>query len=97
MQDNEPTEKLMAYFAYIGQQPLAWLSERSIYQALAERGLTIFDKSQKPYRDIQAQWQPIMDMLDSEPQSTDKIDAKAENKAEAKTSSKKSKNSSWYE
>ena len=101
MQDNEPTEKLMAYFADIGQQPLAWLSERSIYQALAERGLTIFDKSQKPYRDIQAQWQPIMDMLDSEPQPTDKIDAKAENKAdtktEAKTSSKKSKNSSWYE
>ena len=97
MQDNEPTEKLMAYFADIGQQPLAWLSERSIYQALAERGLTIFDKSQKPYRDIQAQWQPIMDMLASEPHPTDKIDAKAENKAEAKTSSKKSKNSSWYE
>ena len=33
MQDNEPTEKLMAYFADIGQQPLAWLSVRSIYQA----------------------------------------------------------------
>lgn len=65
-----PTDKLVSLFDDIGQQPLAWLSERSIYQALAERGLSIFDKSQKPYRDIQTQWQPIIDMLAHEPVGT---------------------------
>ena len=93
MHDNEPTDKLIEHFDGIGEQPLAWLSERSIYQALAERGLTIFDKQQKPYRDIQLQWQPILDMLDADPQPTDK----AETKTPEKNASKKSKNSSWYE
>lgn len=93
MQDNEPTDKLTELFNDIGQQPLAWLSERSIYQALAERGLTIFDKHQKPYRDIQTQWQPILDMLAADPQPNDQ----AEPKIEEKVASKKSKNSSWYE
>lgn len=92
MQDNEPTDKLIEHFDGIGQQPLAWLSERSIYQALAERGMTIFDKNQKPYRDIQVQWQPILDMLATDSQSTDK-----EIKLTPKAPSKNAKTSSWYE
>ena len=30
---------------------------------LAEQGLSIFDFNQKRYRDVQAQWQPVMDAL----------------------------------
>ncbi|AWT48425.1 ParA family protein [Psychrobacter sp. YP14] len=54
---------LQRFFENIGQPPLAWISERSLYPQLAEQGLAIFDHTQKRYRDIQAQWQPVMDAL----------------------------------
>lgn len=60
---NSTSQKLKHFFDNIGQQPLAWISERSLYPQMAEQGLTIFDKQQKRYRDIQAQWQPVMDVL----------------------------------
>lgn len=84
LEAGKPTDKAIALFNEIGQQPLAWLSERSIYQVLAENGLTIFDKSQKPYRDMQAQWQPILDVL-----------ATGQTSEPSKKPSKK--NTSWYE
>ncbi len=57
------SQTLKDFFADIGQLPLAWLSERSLYPQLAMEGLAIFDRTQKPYRDIQAQWQPVLDAL----------------------------------
>ncbi len=57
------SQSLKNFFDNIGQQPLAWISERTIYPQLAEQGLAIFDKQQKPYRDIQAQWQAVLDKL----------------------------------
>lgn len=62
-EQGKPTDKVIELFDDIGEQPLAWISERSIYQLLAEHGLTVFDKSQKPYREMQEQWQPIFDVL----------------------------------
>lgn len=56
-------DSLKAFFDDIGQQPLAWISERSAYPQLAQQGLSVFDHQQKRYRDIQAQWQPVMDEL----------------------------------
>ena len=56
-------QTLQNFFVEIGQQPLAWLSERSLYPQLAEQGLSVFDFNQKRYRDVQAQWQPVMDAL----------------------------------
>lgn len=61
--DNQPTKKALQFFDEIGQLPLTWISERSIYQLLAEEGLSIFDKTQKPYQKMQQQWQPILDKL----------------------------------
>lgn len=61
--DDKPNEKALQLFAEIGQNPLAWISERSIYQLLAENGLSIFDKTQKPYQKMQQQWQPILQIL----------------------------------
>ena len=57
------SQKLKAFFADIGEMPLAWLTERSMYPELASEGMAVFDKTQKPYRDVQAQWQPILDAL----------------------------------
>ncbi|WP_019672573.1 ParA family protein [Psychrobacter lutiphocae] len=54
---------LQNFFTGLGQQPLGWLSDRSMYPQLAEQGLSIFDYQQKRYRDIQAQWQPILQAL----------------------------------
>ena len=85
LEDGKPVEKAVAWFEDIGQQPLTWIIERSIYQLLAEHGLSVFDKHQKPYRDIQAQWQPIFDVLLAD-EETSETPVKV-----------KKKESSWYE
>lgn len=61
--EDKPTEKALQVFAEIGQNPLTWIAERSIYQLMAENGLSIFDKTQKPYQKMQQQWQPILKLL----------------------------------
>lgn len=54
------TDRLKAFFERMGQQPLAWITERAAYADLAEQGLTIFDKPQKLYQPIRAQWEPVV-------------------------------------
>ena len=56
-------QQLTKFFDKIGQQPIAWITERSAYPQLAADGLSVFDRPQKLYRDIQAQWQPVLDAL----------------------------------
>ncbi len=60
---SSTNQGLTNFFTNIGQQPLAWITERSLYPQMAEQGLAVFDKTQKRYRDVQAQWQPVMDAL----------------------------------
>lgn len=57
------SQSLKNFFENIGQQPLAWITERSLYPQLAEQGMAVFDKTQKRFRDIQVQWQPVLDTL----------------------------------
>lgn len=56
-------QQLNQFFDKIGQQPVAWITERSAYPQLAADGLSVFDRPQKLYRDIQTQWQPVLDAL----------------------------------
>lgn len=56
-------QQLNQFFDKIGQQPIAWITERSAYPQLAAEGLSVFDRPQKLYRDIQTQWQPVLDVL----------------------------------
>ncbi len=58
------TERLRAFFAEIGQEPLAWIAERAVYAELAEQGLTVFDKQQRAYAPVRAQWAPVIAALD---------------------------------
>jgi chromosome partitioning protein len=57
------TERLQAFFASIGQEPLAWIGERAIYADLAEEGLAIFDRPARAAAPIRAQWAPALAAL----------------------------------
>ncbi len=57
-------ERLRGFFARLEQEPLAWISERSAYVDLAEQGLAIFDRPQRAYAPIRAQWDPVLAALD---------------------------------
>jgi chromosome partitioning protein len=56
--------RLAAFFASHGQEPLAWIGERAAYADLAERGLSVFDKPQRAYAPIRAQWAPVLETLE---------------------------------
>jgi len=55
--------RLEAFAERIGQVPVAAISERVAYGDLAEHGLTIFDKPQKLYAPMRAQWTPLLGAL----------------------------------
>lgn len=57
------TAELADFFNALGQRPLAWIAERSIYPQLASQGLSIFDQHQRVYQLMQQQWQPVIDLL----------------------------------
>lgn len=97
------SQKLQHFFDDIGQQPIAWLNERTAYPQLAEQGLSIFDHQQKRFKDIQEQWQPLLQALNVIDTSVqDKL--QQNNNHHNKSTGKKnhhtksiSNNSSWYE
>ena len=60
---EETADRLEAFFARIGQQPVARISERAAYADLAEQGLTVFDRPQAAYRPLRAQWEPLLRAL----------------------------------
>ena len=55
--------RLGAFLTRIEHEPVAWISERAAYGELAERGLSVFDKPQKAYAAIRAQWAPVLAAL----------------------------------
>ena len=55
--------RLAGFFEGLGQEPLAWISERAAYADLAEQGLSVFDKPQRAYAPIRAQWAPVLAAL----------------------------------
>lgn len=58
------TDRLGAFFEKLGQEPLAWITERTAYPELAAQGLAIYDKPQKLYAPMKAQWAPVLAALD---------------------------------
>lgn len=64
MKANSSSSKdIQQFFDKVEQKPVAWISERTAYGQLAMQGLSVFDKPQKNYLTIQAQWQPLLDTL----------------------------------
>jgi chromosome partitioning protein len=61
--NGQRNPEILDFFSKIEKQPHAWISERSAYAQLAMQGLSIFDKTQKNYLQIQQQWQPLLDAL----------------------------------
>jgi chromosome partitioning protein len=58
------TARLQAFFAGLGQEPVAWITERAAYADLAEAGLSVFDRPQRAFQPIRAQWDPVLAVLD---------------------------------
>ena len=68
MKANSSSSKdIQQFFDKVEQKPVAWISERTAYGQLAMQGLSVFDKPQKNYLTIQAQWQPLLDALIDDP------------------------------
>ena len=68
MKANTSSSKdIQQFFEKIEQEPVAAISERSAYGQLAMQGLSIFDRSQKSFLLLQAQWQPLLDTLIDDP------------------------------
>ncbi|GAA0285234.1 ParA family protein [Rhodovulum strictum] len=57
--------RLAAFAGQIGQAPVAEISERVAYGDLAELGLTVFDRPQRVYAPMRAQWTPLLGALTS--------------------------------
>ncbi|WP_081531648.1 ParA family protein [Rhodovulum sp. P5] len=55
--------RLAAFAEKMGQMPVATIAERVAYGDLAEVGLTVFDKPQKLYAPMRAQWTPLLAAL----------------------------------
>ena len=60
-------QDIQQFFDKIDQQPVAWISERAPYSRLAMEGLSVFDKHQKVYRELQNQWQPVLNAIIDDP------------------------------
>lgn len=60
-------QDIQQFFDKIDQQPVAWISERAPYSRLAMEGLSVFDKPQKIYRELQTQWQPVLNAIIDDP------------------------------
>ena len=60
-------QDIQQFFDKIDQQPVAWISERAPYSRLAREGLSVFDKQQKIYRELQDQWQPVLNAIIDDP------------------------------
>ena len=60
-------QDIQQFFDKIDQQPVAWISERAPYSRLAMEGLSVSDKPQKIYRELQAQWQPVLNAIIDDP------------------------------
>ena len=62
--NQRATLRLRDFFAGLGQEPIAWISDRAAYGELAEQGLAIFDRHQRAFAPMQAQWIPVLSALD---------------------------------
>ena len=65
--NSASSKDIQDFFQKIEQQPVAWISERAAYGQLAMQGLSIFDKTQKTYLQMQDQWQPVLNAIVDDP------------------------------
>lgn len=60
---NEKSCSTKLFFEQLNLQPTVWISQRTAYIKLAEKGLSLFDCHQKTYLMLQKQWQPLLNQL----------------------------------
>ncbi len=57
-------ERLSAFFEELGHPPLAWIADRAAYADLADQGLSVFDRPQRAFQPLRAQWAPLVAALE---------------------------------
>ena len=60
MRTGRAGERQRGFFEALGEAPVAWIAERSVYADLAAQGLAVFDRRQKSYVALQQQWAPVI-------------------------------------
>ena len=60
---RKDTAALAEFMEANGFPLVATISERAAYVELAREGLSVFDRTQAPYRKMQAQWAPLLGRL----------------------------------
>jgi chromosome partitioning protein len=60
MRTGRAGERQRGFFEALGEAPVAWIAERSVYADLAAQGLAVFDRRQKSYVTLQQQWAPVI-------------------------------------
>lgn len=55
--------RLRGFFDGLGQEPVAWISDRAVYAELAEQGLAVFDRPQRAFLPAREQWLPALAAL----------------------------------
>jgi chromosome partitioning protein len=60
MRSGRAGERQRAFFDGLGETPVAWIAERSVYAELAAQGLGVFDRRQRSYLALQEQWAPLL-------------------------------------
>lgn len=58
--NQKSTQRLKVFFEELGQEPLAWISDRTAYADLAEDGLAVFDRPRTTYDGMRSQWAPVV-------------------------------------
>lgn len=57
------SDRLRRFFDTLDTRPIAWITDRAAYGELAEEGLSVFDRPQRSYAAMRAQWTPLIDAL----------------------------------
>lgn len=60
---HRASTRLEAVLAEVGLAPVARISERTAYADLAEAGLSVFDRPQRAFEALRAEWRPILARL----------------------------------
>ncbi|PKP79509.1 MAG: chromosome partitioning protein ParA, partial [Alphaproteobacteria bacterium HGW-Alphaproteobacteria-2] len=60
---HRASARLEAVLAEAGLAPVARISERAAYADLAEAGLSVFDRPQRVFEALRAEWRPLLARL----------------------------------
>jgi len=59
------SQRLDEHLRSLGHEPFARISDRSVYPQLAAEGLTVFDRQTSAMRELQEEWMPLIEEIET--------------------------------